>query len=174
MQKYMKYRPTFQFVAAIFAATLFLSGCATPPPPQPLAAFNEQEYAKFSGSGSGILEGQAFLRTRGGDIKYAAGSEVALKPATSHGRDWANRCYRTDRWHPVDDRARPYLRTAIADASGSFRFTNLPPGEYVVVTSIFWQYPRSTGSSVYMATTGGFVAGIATVEDGQVVRVILN
>lgn len=47
--------------------------------------------------------------------------------------------------HPdrLDSRAGPYDRGAVAD--GRFRFTNLAPGDYYVVTTVTWMVPSEDG-----------------------------
>jgi len=168
-----------RFIAAALLLGMLLVGCQTtppppPPPPPPLAAFSEAEYSKYSVVGTGIVEGQAFARTKGGDVKYAAGSQVILTPATAHGVDWAKRCYQQDRWQALDPNAKRFTRATTADGEGRFRFTELPDGDYVIVTSVFWEYTQVNKYGAFSNTTGGFLAGSASVSNGNISKVVLN
>ena len=66
-------------------AVVILSGCKGA---EPLVPFNSSEFSRFDGVGKATIEGQAFAKTRGGDIKYPAGDAVYLVPATTHTTDW--------------------------------------------------------------------------------------
>ena len=72
-------------ISVLFA--LILSACATTSDPgfTPLS-YSEAEYAPFIGRGTASLRGQAFLKTKGGDVKKGAGNEIYLMPATDFGR----------------------------------------------------------------------------------------
>jgi hypothetical protein len=71
------------WAVAILAASMSV-GCETPQTEKlPRMAFPVEEYEKLPTQGTGIVRGQAFLRTVGGDVKVGAGSKVALNPVTS-------------------------------------------------------------------------------------------
>ena len=46
------------------------------------------EYEMLNRKGTGIVTGQAFLRTRSGDVKTTAGDEILLNPVTSYSNQW--------------------------------------------------------------------------------------
>ena len=53
---------------------------------QPLnrhAQFNQEEYTSYGGFGTGIIYGEAFLTTRGGDVKKAATGDPKKLPRGS-------------------------------------------------------------------------------------------
>src|SRR5688572_1071163 len=56
--------------------------------PSPLPAFSAEEVAYAAQPGTGVIDGQAFLRTRGGDVKYGAGSAVFLLPLSAYTSAW--------------------------------------------------------------------------------------
>ncbi len=64
----------------LIAAALFLglaTACATRVvAPVQRIPFPEAEYATLKMNGTAVIRGQAFLKTRGGDVKTAAGNEV--------------------------------------------------------------------------------------------------
>ena len=117
--------------------------------------------------------GQAFKKTVGGDVKYGAGNSVYLYPLTPYfsevlslfaQRDAFTRVY-------VDPTALRYKRTAVADAQGHFKFSNVLPGRYYLETSITWGIPTANG----IETTGGPATAIIAVEqDGETIEVILQ
>ena len=63
---------------ALFVAA-FLAGCAAPKVDLN-STLDPREVAYIKASGSGQIAGQAFLKTVGGDVKYAAGNAVTLIP----------------------------------------------------------------------------------------------
>jgi len=114
-------------------------GCASnPSPPAPrTATFDPSEYAAYDQAGDGVISGQAFLRTQGGEVRYGAGRAVHLHPVTSYSREWWNRVVLGGKHlEPGDPRAQAYQRTAIADGEGRFVFADIPAGEYYVVSSV--------------------------------------
>ncbi len=182
----MKNSKSLLFALCVISIT---TGCLTPyqePPPKPIAAYVEAEYAALAKSGTASVSGQAFARTRGGDVRYAAGSDVILTPATAHGIDWARRTEEEGiglsigvhpnslRLPQLDDRAKAFTKTTVADANGRFTFDGLSAGSYVIVSSVIWEVPRSTGRSSYMGVTGGYLVGTVTVKDGEKGSVIVK
>lgn len=133
----------------------------------------ESEYAPYAGQGTGSLIGQAFLKTRGGDVRYAAGNDVYLNPVTSYSTEWFDVAIRGGQ--PIsegDPRVQAFTRTTVADGEGRFEFNNLPAGDYYVVTWVFWEVP--SGAYGGMTTTGGPVGSKVTVRDGETTRVIVG
>ena len=155
-------------LALALLATL-LAACQTAPAqlaPR-RAVFVEAEYAPFAGTGSSSIEGQAFMRTRGGGVRYGAGCTVACNPATSYSTEWYERhVLGGERLAAHDRRTEPYLRTTVADAEGRFRFDGLPPGDYYLACQIVWD--------AGMMMTGGWACAKASVADGQVARVVVT
>jgi len=137
-------------------------------------AFDEAAYAAYRAPGTGTVTGQAFLKTRGGEVRYAAGDEVYLNPATDYE---AARIFKLLRARFVDPTGKPVWtpapgenwktpqRTTTADAEGRFKFEGLPPGKYFVSSNVTWD----TGQGM----TGGWVIQEVTASPGQSVNVIV-
>ena len=129
-------------------SALFLSccGCATvaPLPPQPRSApFSISEYAPYDSAGTASIYGQAFAKTAGGEVKYAAGDEVMLDPVTTYSQEWWQESVVGGKTlGPGDQRVYHYQRVAVADGEGRFHFDALPAGDYFVICGMEWQWGR--------------------------------
>lgn len=136
--------------------------------------FPEAEYEALPVTGTGVLTGQAFLRTVGGDVKTAAGREVILQPATSYAARWWGGSEEYLVWPEaqLDPRLDRYLRKQTADASGRFSFKNIPAGDYFVSAPVTWQ--RYVPSIDMMRTEGGVVYKRVTIGGSDPVEVILT
>ena len=135
----------FRIVRAVVlsaAVAAFFSSCAQVPKVIPITwnsatAENEAEYGAYTSKGAASVIGQAFLSQRGGGVVKAAGQTITLDPATTIGNEWWGKAGKVwahkDEVPPVAQflRAR---RTAIADAEGRFKFSNVPPGRYYLRT----------------------------------------
>lgn len=134
-------------------------------------AFNETEFAPYAGTGTSTITGQAFLKTLGGEVRLGAGNTVQLVPVTSYTTEVRQRVtIGGEHVGPVDPRIEKYRRTTIADASGSFEFHNLPPGEYYVSCVITWQVPGQNG----LYPTGGVAFGTVKVGEGETAKVVVT
>jgi len=163
-------------------------GAATPsstPAPAVVAA----DYYPYSKPGTASINGQAFVVVRGGDVlldgqgylttisdnaRTASGSDVTLDPATPFAMDWymkSGTSLRRFANAPKDAAFRAARRTAVADESGKFTFTNLPAGRYIVRTTITWQTPRD---SYRMMTQGGVASAVIDIAEGEAKTVILR
>ena len=158
--------------------SLLCAACASSNPvptvmPRPLALVPDSaEYVSFARPGSLELTGQAFLTTRSGDVKLAAGRLVTFDPSTSFSREWFRRFGADAGQFDIAPNERLFVsarRTTIADAQGKFRFVGLAPGQYLVRTTVTWE----TGSA-YSGPQGGVVAAIISVPDSIGNGVILN
>lgn len=71
---------------AIVGVVLLSTSCAGLRPAATVEriAFPQEEYSSLPEAGTAVVHGQAFLKTRGGDVKTAAGEEVILNPVTSY------------------------------------------------------------------------------------------
>lgn len=157
-----------------FLLLLGSCGCA-PVAVQPInrIPFPEDEYKQLASVGSATIKGQAFLKTRGGDVKTAAGNEVLLNPVTSYSNQWYEVSYlKNVPLTEPDPRLIQYVKKQVADADGRFTFENVPPGEYYVTTMVSWEAP--VGYKGALVPQGGFVARKVTVKDGEKVEVILT
>jgi hypothetical protein len=166
--------------AAQLTLLLGLGACASmaPKPPRPIEVFaiaSPADYAPYLAKGSGTVAGQAFLTTRGGDVKVAAGREVTLDPQTAYADEWYGKYGRDmSRWSemPTDSLFRAARRTTIADAQGKFVFAGVPAGKYLVRSSVTWEVPTS---NMFMSDVqGGVVAKHIMISEGETVSPILN
>jgi hypothetical protein len=146
---------------------LFL-GCATASRPH-FIAFSDADFIPYAGKGDGKIIGQAFLKTKGGDVKYGAGNEVVLVPVTPYTEEINRAVIEAVRMEPPDGRYLKYRRTTRADGQGNFEFTDLPAGEYFLGCSIYWQV-----GGRYTQTTGGVANARTSVKSGETVKVILT
>lgn len=153
---------------SVLLSSLCAVGCG---PAARQATFNEAEYLPYGHPGSASIAGQAFLKTRSGDVKYGAGNDVYLNPVTSYSTEWWNRSVvRGEKLEPPDDRAGRYLKTVIADGEGRFEFKNLPPGDYYVFCPVYWEVPAGYVSSI----TGGNTGVKVSLKSGERANVILR
>ncbi|MFN0149619.1 MAG: carboxypeptidase-like regulatory domain-containing protein [bacterium] len=167
-------KPPWTTTVATVALSLTLAGCFTQMrgPAARTMWFREEEYDPYRVPGDASIEGQAFLKTRGGDVKYGAGNEVVLNPATSYSSEWYDRSVvRGEALEAPDLRATSFVRTMIADGEGRFRFENLTPGDYYLACRIVWEVPGSAFSQNY---TGGIAHAEAHVDSGKTTKVILT
>lgn len=167
----VSYRVTTRFVS------LLAFGCATPAPtlaPAPLVAFNAEEVKWSVGSGTAIIEGQAFLKTRGGDVKYGAGNPVFLMPHSSHSFAWyASMTKGREKDQPtIDPGLAGVTRKTVAGGDGRFRFEGVPAGSYLILTIVDWQ--SATGYRGSLQTQGGFVGAPVTAESSKTTSVIVT
>lgn len=121
--------------------------------------------------GHAIVRGQAFTKTLGGDVKYAAGNPIFMVAATPYTKECldlvVNPGYQTNCLGQLKD----YVRSATADGQGNFEFDDVPPGEYIVHTLLLWQVPGPYG----LHPTGGVLRGYPTVKsDTDVVTVYVQ
>lgn len=164
----------FNNLLPIAALSFMLCACVAPKQQalQPVRTpFIEAEFEPYGLDGTGTITGQAFLKTRGGDIKLGAGNQVQLVPVTSYTTEGRNRVtIGGERLEPADPRIEKYRRTTIADGSGNFEFRNLPAGDYYITCVIAWEVPSQYG----METTGGIAYGTAKVKAGEMTKVVVT
>lgn len=134
--------------------------------------FDEAEYTPYAGTGTSTITGQAFLKTRAGEVRLGAGNTVELVPLTPYTRERLNRAtLGGQHLEPRDPRLAQYVRTTVADGNGNFEFRNVPAGDYVALCLITWEYVASAYSR---ATTGGQAYGIVKVGPGETVKVVVT
>ena len=129
------------------------------------------EYALFAGDGYLELRGQAFLTTRAGEVRLAAGRLVTLDPLTTYSTRWFRaRGADLNRFEvpAPDPRFAEARRTRSADTEGKFRFTRLRPGSYIVRSSVTWEVSPDS------APLGGVVAAVVAVGGGTDEDLILS
>lgn len=135
--------------------------------------FDESQAKYALDPGTAKVTGQAFLKTRGGDVKYGAGNTVMLIPACDYfTEDYERAVVNGENLEkPMPDlvgRFMPYVKKTVADGSGNFEFGNLAAGTYYVECPITWE----VGAGLYATTTGGMAHARAVVKDGETIRVV--
>lgn len=162
------------FLVIIFGFSL-IAGCAHIAPTFEPLPFDEAEYAALPKTGTGVIQGQVFGKTKGGDVKKGAGNNVILIPATKYG---------TQRYKmqvignqllskPEDPRYKKYAFQQIADSDGKFSFKNVPPGKYYAISHLTWEAP-SSNRYLITETQGGKLYKEVDVMNGQTVDVMLT
>jgi len=166
-----------KFALLSLVTLLFVSCNSTAPIVIKRVPFNPDEYEKFKKEGTAIVSGQGFMKTAGGDVKYAAGNKVALSPVTSYSDQWYNEFYlkvNHKRPNMTFDKTDPRYLEAIlnttADGEGRFTFKNVPAGDYYLGTEVFWQAPSEYG----LITQGGGITKKVTIKEGESHNFILT
>ncbi|MCP3926574.1 MAG: carboxypeptidase regulatory-like domain-containing protein [Desulfobacterales bacterium] len=152
---------------------LFTVGCVPFIKPIQRVQFSPLEYEKLETEGTGIVRGQAFMKTRGGDVKLAAGNKIILNPVTSCSNQWYQLSYLQNK--PLtkpDPRYVNFSIETIADADGKFEFTSVPPGEYYLVAPVFWE--AATGYQGALRRQGGYLAKKIKVKNNKEYKYILT
>ncbi len=172
-----------RYYLPVVALTVAALGCI-PPPPAPVkyvTTFDEAEYHRYAGTGTAAISGEAFLKTRGGDVKIGAGSTVTLDPATRYAREWFTKegnAWRTHNNLPPDPRFVQFRRTTVCDQHGHFTFSDLPAGRYFVRSTVTWETPvlhqGLFAAVTTMDTQGGVVSAEVDVPDGANREVVLT
>ena len=169
--------------ALVVIAVLAVAACAAPEPVRiaTLGAFDPAEVAFIHETGPNTVQGQAFLRQRGGGVVTCAGAGVSLVPRGSYSVERMRNIYGTTEraaravaW--ADDPAPvygTYLRRTVCDAQGNFAFEGLADGDYFVTTVVAWSVPQTFGSAVVMRQEGGAVMAPAAVSGGKTVRLVI-
>lgn len=134
-------------------------------PIQRTAAFNNDEYLPYTKPGKSVITGQAFATTKSGEIRYAAGREISLHPATSYAAEYFNiQVVRGAYMSEPDPRFLQFEKKTISDATGNFEFKNLPAGKYYIVTDFSW----CAGRTPQYVILGGLVEA----KDGEMTKAI--
>ena len=155
----------------------------------PNASAIAADYYPYSKSGTGVIDGQAFVIVRGGDVlldtkgylttisdnaRTASGNDVTLDPATPYAMEWymkSGTSLRRFTNAPKDAAFRAARKTAVADEAGKFKFDGLPAGRYIIRTTITWQTPRD---SYRMMTQGGVASVVIDLAEGEQKTVIIK
>lgn len=152
-------------VALSLCSQMLVAGCAAQKVVPVRTAFTDSEYDRYSGAGPCTLEGQAFLTTRGGDVKYAAGRKVTLIPYTYYLVEvlMINRVPGQVA-DASDPRYLATMRTVSADGEGEFEFRNIPCGEYYLETTVTWEVVLNAYST---SIEGGLVTAHVFVSERE-------
>lgn len=152
------------------AICLLMVGCAVPLQPRNIS-FNNDYFSRYAGAGDSKIVGQAFLKTRGGEVRYGAGNEVRLIPVTPYTQeDFDGGIVRGEPLTPVDSRVFQYIRKAIVGGQGDFEFKDLPAGDYIVTCIITWEVPGRYG----LTPTGAVAYATVSVKSGETAKAIVT
>jgi hypothetical protein len=159
-----------------FLALAGAAACAAPAPQAPAprqAAFIEAEYEPYLRPGNGVVTGQVLLHTLAGEVRFGAGREVYLNPVTTYSTEWWTKAVIGGReLQDGDARARRYERLEIADRNGRFTFSDLPAGEYYLLSLVPGDVP--VGDPGGSATHGERVGRRVLVSEGSRVEIGLD
>lgn len=140
---------SFKAIRTCFGV-LFLAGCAVPPKEVDLASsFSAEEHRHYMVPGHNIIDGQAFLRQKGGGVVTCAGSDVVAFPDTSY---FMKAFYEHRLGNKVKVSTAPEARAVVhkttCDAEGKFSFNDLPDGPWTIATEVMWVvgYHRQGGT----------------------------
>lgn len=179
----------------LFLVAAALTGCATSPTARwtPIA-FDANEYSIFDTTGTGVLRGQVFAKTKGGNIKKGAGNNVYLMPNTKFTRQLYDNSLvlGLQKSEEPDSRYFTYHQVKLTDGEGRFEFQNLPEGNYRLISDITWEVvnvpePRAQKGDTLgtlgnildamkgpTSTQGGRVQGFFEVKNGKVTDAMLT
>lgn len=158
------------FILCLLGAQLVL-GCAAPAPPVvPMhEQFDAADHDPFLAPGTASINGQAFLRQRGGGTVTCAGSKVMLLPDTPFFSEIVDKIKTRRTPAPLaklDPKYKGLLRQSQCDAQGSFVFERLPAGGWIIMTEVSW--------TVGYRHEGGALIKTASTTDGAPSRVMLS
>lgn len=149
-------------------------------------AYNPDDAAYIHERGQSVVEGEAFMRTRGGTVRTCAGLTVRLHPVTDYTTERFQHVFAgsvavsEERFHlgrggeygNLESEPRFYqdARDTVCGADGNFRFAGVPVGEYFVVAWVVW------GEGVtYLGKQGGvLMKRIHVTTEDEIITVILT
>lgn len=167
---------------AAAAVGISLGGCAVQPKVVALrSAFDEVATAEALEPGENMLEGNAFLRQRGGGIVTCAGADVLLIPATAYAKERMATLYgsissglQRVRTYPqaisFDPNPPAYetlVKSTKCDSTGRFTFEHVADGEFFVVTNVVW----SVGS---YSKEGGALMERVHLRSGEALKLVMS
>jgi len=162
-------------VIVLCLGALSLGSCQMGPSAPIATAFDGKSADYILKTGTGRIDGEAFLRRDYGRLVTAAGERVFLIPATAYAVERFDRMFGGDRrsyyGNLVDEPPPEYLafrRETKVDMTGKFVFENLAPGRYIVATRVFWTEPKS------FFTHGGAMYEVVDVKQGETTTAIIS
>jgi hypothetical protein len=130
--------------------------------------------------GANTIDGNAVLRTIGGEVRTCAGFPVKLMPDTPYVRERMAHVFgmsdhgftksRSTFVPPSPHYESQAGRTETCDSQGNFHFSGLADGTYYVVSRVTWGVPLQ----FYTAPQGGVLMMRVSVHGGETKRIILT
>lgn len=169
------------YMKAAIASVLLgqLAGCSISPPVYPRFTplpFDAVEYAALPTTGTGVVRGQVFATTVGGDVKKGAGESVVMFPATKYGdqRYYEQVIHGKYAAVPEDSRYQLYVLKKTTDGDGRFEFRDVPPGKWYIVSNVRWSIFEPGSYGPVERKQGGSVSDTIYVRNGAVTDAILS
>lgn len=166
---------TFKAILPLLLIVVSVAGCVvTPTAPTPIRVqgFDAAEVAYIHDVGTDRIEGNAFLRQKGGGVVTCAGEAVRLIPLGQFAKKYFRIRYIEKKAATLDPWDAPafhdHVRTTRCESDGRFLFTEVAPGSYFIETKVSWV--------VYShGTQGGDVGYALEVRgDGTTNRVVIS
>lgn len=150
----------------------FTPPTAPAPAPIEVQGFDAAEVAYIHDVGTNRIEGNAFLRKRGGDVVTCAGEAVRLVPLGRFAKKYFRIRYIEKKPAALDVWDAPafhdHVRTTRCESDGRFLFTRVAAGSYFIETKVSWH--------VYdLGSQGGDIGYALRVRsDGTTDRVVMS
>jgi hypothetical protein len=157
-----------KMIVFLLVVILLISACT--PTYNIKSAFDVTKFEPYNKKGTGKVTGQAFLKTKGGDVKYGAGEEIKLVPSNSYTQEIWEAVRKGKTLENRDYRLGDYIRKTIADGSGHFIFESIPAGTYLIQCEVYWEIP----SYYSTITTGETIIKSITVQEGKTTDVMVT
>ena len=162
-------------IASLSAVTLM--GCMTAQDIEVTAPFSAAEAAFINERGSSVINAEAFLKRRDGQVVTCAGEPAYLVPVTRYATERITAIYGSPNggYRPAlganysagSAEYETMSREVRCDSEGRFTFDNVAEGTYYVITSVLWQV-----SEYYYE--GGSLAQKIRIEDGRIIDIVLS
>ena len=139
-------------IALYLSVILMMAGCASGPVKEPVKSKinrvtrlspNLENFKKFDKMGNADVKVQAYLTTRGGELRYPSQS-ITLVPRTPYTEQFFNIMIFESKgeWAildaPADPRILPFVKAKRPNNQGVVTFTDIPEGEYYVYSMVNW------------------------------------
>ena len=158
---------------ALFAVTLVLSGCAALFVKDDDVSDAERkqieiETAPYLHKGTGSIRGVLQLNTQYGQFHGSPNTQVALTPATTIALARFEK-YVVEKNEVPEQRKAELVFFTRTNPSGLFHFDNLPPGNYLLLSTVGWS-PTHSPDDVRSAVLYARV----TLSEGEAAAVVLT
>lgn len=159
---------TPRLAVTLAASSMLCLLCSCAPIPRKVA-FDEGAFARFKGSGSGTVTGQAYTVLRDNSMRYASSTDIGLMPDTAYTEEIAATTFdRGRKLTPADPRFTKYVSYGNTDMAGNFTFSHVHPGHYYVFCDLPFKYSDGDGDDV---DDDQWIYAQITVKSGQTTQV---